>query len=85
MCVHRLDCVRTKVWVALFGVVSAGMAVLASFGLLLFCGMPFAMTVGSAPFLILGKLHYLIFYRCVSQLVFTSSAFLQVSVLMTCS
>nr|XP_021327233.1 patched domain-containing protein 3 isoform X2 [Danio rerio] len=50
----RLDCVRTKVWVALLGVVSAGMAVLASFGLLLFCGMPFAMTVGSAPFLILG-------------------------------
>uniref|UniRef100_A0A8C1KLN7 SSD domain-containing protein n=1 Tax=Cyprinus carpio TaxID=7962 RepID=A0A8C1KLN7_CYPCA len=50
----RLDCVRTKVWVALFGVLSAGMAVLASFGLLLFCGMPFAMTVASAPFLILG-------------------------------
>ncbi|XP_051722044.1 patched domain-containing protein 3-like [Ctenopharyngodon idella] len=50
----RLDCVRTKVWVATFGVVSAGLAVLASFGLLLFCGMPFAMTVASAPFLILG-------------------------------
>ncbi|KAG1928572.1 patched domain-containing protein 3-like [Pimephales promelas] len=50
----RLDCVRTKVWVAAFGVVSAGMAVLASFGLLLFCGMPFAMTVATAPFLILG-------------------------------
>ncbi|KAK9977271.1 hypothetical protein ABG768_019092 [Culter alburnus] len=50
----RLDCVRTKVWVATFGVVSAGMAVLASFGLLLFCGMPFAMTVATAPFLILG-------------------------------
>ncbi|XP_048012716.1 patched domain-containing protein 3-like [Megalobrama amblycephala] len=50
----RLDCVRTKVWVAVFGVVSAGMAVLASFGLLLFCGMPFAMTVETAPFLILG-------------------------------
>lgn len=50
----RLDCVRTKVWVATFGVLSAGMAVLASFGLLLFCGMPFAMTVASAPFLILG-------------------------------
>ncbi|XP_056095284.1 patched domain-containing protein 3-like [Rhinichthys klamathensis goyatoka] len=50
----RLDCVRTKVWVAAFGVVSAGMAVLASFGLLLFCGMPFAMTVETAPFLILG-------------------------------
>ncbi|XDV26333.1 hypothetical protein PO909_030079, partial [Leuciscus waleckii] len=50
----RLDCVRTKVWVAMSGVVSAGMAVLASFGLLLFCGMPFAMTVATAPFLILG-------------------------------
>ncbi|XP_052405996.1 patched domain-containing protein 3 [Carassius gibelio] len=50
----RLDCVRTKVWVATFGVISAGLAVLASFGLLLFCGMPFAMTVASAPFLILG-------------------------------
>ncbi|KAL0151746.1 hypothetical protein M9458_052972 [Cirrhinus mrigala] len=50
----RLDCVRTKVWVAMSGVLSAGMAVLASFGLLLFCRMPFAMTVASAPFLILG-------------------------------
>ncbi|XP_052003306.1 patched domain-containing protein 3-like [Xyrauchen texanus] len=50
----RLDCVRTKVWVALSGVLSAGMAVLASFGLLLFCEMPFAMTVATAPFLILG-------------------------------
>ncbi|KAK7137424.1 hypothetical protein R3I93_017493 [Phoxinus phoxinus] len=50
----RLDCVRTKVWVAAFGVVSTGMAVLAGFGLLLFCGMPFAMTVATAPFLILG-------------------------------
>ncbi|RXN10917.1 patched domain-containing 3-like protein [Labeo rohita] len=50
----RLDCVRTKVWVAAFGVVSAGLAVLASFGLLLFCGVPFAMTVATAPFLILG-------------------------------
>ncbi|XP_048016283.1 patched domain-containing protein 3-like [Megalobrama amblycephala] len=54
MSCSRLDSVRTKVWVATFGVVSAGLAVLASFGLLLFCGMPFAMTVGSAPFLILG-------------------------------
>uniref|UniRef100_A0A673JC79 Patched domain-containing protein 3 n=2 Tax=Sinocyclocheilus rhinocerous TaxID=307959 RepID=A0A673JC79_9TELE len=50
----RLDVVRTKVWVAAFGVVSAGLAVLASFGLLLFCGMPFAITVATAPFLILG-------------------------------
>ncbi|XP_062377855.1 patched domain-containing protein 3-like [Sardina pilchardus] len=50
----RLDCVRNKVWVATFGVLSAGLAVLSSFGLLLFCGMPFVMTVASAPFLILG-------------------------------
>ncbi|KAA0711772.1 Patched domain-containing protein 3 RND-type protein RNDEu-3 [Triplophysa tibetana] len=50
----RLDCVRNKVWVAVAGVLSTGLAVLASFGLLLFCGMPFAMTVASSPFLILG-------------------------------
>ncbi|XP_063062348.1 patched domain-containing protein 3-like [Engraulis encrasicolus] len=50
----RLDCVRNKVWVATFGVLSAGLAVLSSFGLLLLCGMPFVMTVASSPFLILG-------------------------------
>lgn len=72
-------------WVAGFGVVSAGMAVLASFGLLLFCGMPFAMTVASAPFLILGKLNSFHHLVGVSQVMFTVFAFLQVSVLMTCS
>ena len=51
----RLDCVRNKVWVALAGVLSAGLAVLTSFGLLLFCGMPFSTPVASGPFLILGK------------------------------
>uniref|UniRef100_A0A3B1IK32 Patched domain-containing protein 3 n=1 Tax=Astyanax mexicanus TaxID=7994 RepID=A0A3B1IK32_ASTMX len=50
----RLDCVRNKVWVASCGVLSAGLAVLSSFGLLLFCGIPFAMTVATSPFLILG-------------------------------
>ncbi|KAL2085325.1 hypothetical protein ACEWY4_018645 [Coilia grayii] len=50
----RLDCVRNKVWVATFGVLSAGLAVLSSFGLVLLCGMPFVMTVATAPFLILG-------------------------------
>ncbi|XP_051524693.1 patched domain-containing protein 3-like [Myxocyprinus asiaticus] len=50
----RFDCVRTKVWVAVAGVISAGMAVLSSFGLLLLCGIPFAMTVATVPFLILG-------------------------------
>ncbi|KAG9334354.1 hypothetical protein JZ751_008240, partial [Albula glossodonta] len=49
-----LDNVRNKVWVAAFGVISAGMGVLSSFGLLLYIGVPFAMTVANAPFLILG-------------------------------
>uniref|UniRef100_A0A8D0LC57 Patched domain-containing protein 3 n=1 Tax=Sphenodon punctatus TaxID=8508 RepID=A0A8D0LC57_SPHPU len=50
----RLDCVRNKAWVAAFGVLSSGLAVLSSFGLLLFCGVPFVMTVANAPFLVLG-------------------------------
>ncbi|XP_015275368.1 PREDICTED: patched domain-containing protein 3-like [Gekko japonicus] len=50
----RIDCVRTKVWVAAFGVLSSGLAVLSSFGLLLFCGVPFVITAANAPFLILG-------------------------------
>ncbi|CAH2284657.1 patched domain-containing 3-like, partial [Pelobates cultripes] len=49
----RLDCVRSKVWVAAFGVISSGLAVLTSFGLLLLCGVPFVITVANAPFLIL--------------------------------
>ncbi|XP_068094359.1 patched domain-containing protein 3-like [Hyperolius riggenbachi] len=50
----RFDCVRNKVWVANFGVLTAGLAILSSFGLLLICGLPFVITVGNAPFLILG-------------------------------
>ncbi|KAM3929227.1 patched domain-containing protein 3-like [Leptodactylus fuscus] len=50
----RYDCVRNKFWVAAFGVISSGLAVLSSFGLLLLCGMPFVVTVANAPFLILG-------------------------------
>ncbi|XP_062900359.1 patched domain-containing protein 3-like isoform X1 [Mobula hypostoma] len=50
----RFDCVRNKVWVAALGVVSAGFAVLSGFGLLLFCGMKFAINTANAPFLILG-------------------------------
>ncbi|XP_063777758.1 patched domain-containing protein 3-like [Pseudophryne corroboree] len=50
----RLDCVRNKFWVAGFGVLSSGLAVLSSFGLLLMCGVPFVITVATAPFLILG-------------------------------
>ncbi|XP_068094358.1 patched domain-containing protein 3-like [Hyperolius riggenbachi] len=50
----RFDSVRNKVWVAAFGVITAGLAVLSSFGLLLLCGVPFVITVAAAPFLILG-------------------------------
>ncbi|XP_063309216.1 patched domain-containing protein 3-like [Pelobates fuscus] len=50
----RFDCVRNKVWVASFGVITSGLAVLSSFGLLLLCGVPFVVTAANAPFLILG-------------------------------
>lgn len=51
----RLDNVRNKVWVAIFGVLSAGLAVVSSFGLLLYIGVPFVITVANSPFLILGE------------------------------
>ncbi|XP_078283690.1 patched domain-containing protein 3-like [Rhinoraja longicauda] len=50
----RLDSVRSKFWVAVLGVISAGLAVLTAFGLLLYCGTTFAINTASAPFLILG-------------------------------
>ncbi|XP_019967738.2 patched domain-containing protein 3 [Paralichthys olivaceus] len=50
----RMDNVRTKVWVALCGVISTGLAVLSGFGTLLLLGQPFVMTAASCPFLILG-------------------------------
>nr|XP_015209445.1 PREDICTED: patched domain-containing protein 3-like [Lepisosteus oculatus] len=53
----RFDCVRNKAWVASVGVISAGLAVLSGFGLLLCCGVPFAMTVANSPFLILGQVN----------------------------
>ncbi|KAM4718191.1 patched domain-containing protein 3 [Anableps anableps] len=50
----RLDQVRNKMWVAVFGVLSSGLAVVSSFGLLLYIGVPFVITVANSPFLILG-------------------------------
>ncbi|XP_041669812.1 patched domain-containing protein 3-like [Cheilinus undulatus] len=50
----RLDNVRNKVWVAVFGVLSSGLAIVSSFGLLLYIGVPFVITVANSPFLILG-------------------------------
>ncbi|XP_044280954.1 patched domain-containing protein 3-like [Varanus komodoensis] len=54
MSCSRLDSVRTNVWVAAFGVLSSGLSVVSSFGLLMFCGVPFVVTAANAPFLILG-------------------------------
>ncbi|XP_044533658.1 patched domain-containing protein 3 [Gracilinanus agilis] len=51
---YRLNLIISKMWVAAFGVISSGLAVLSGFGLLLYCGMPFVATVSNAPFLILG-------------------------------
>ncbi|NXQ46769.1 PTHD3 protein, partial [Catharus fuscescens] len=50
----RLSCIRNNTWLASCGVLSSGLAVLSSFGLMLFCGVPFVVTVANAPFLILG-------------------------------
>ncbi|XP_017261905.1 patched domain-containing protein 3 [Kryptolebias marmoratus] len=50
----RTDNVRNKVWMAVVGVVSSGLAVISSFGLLLYIGVPFVITVANSPFLILG-------------------------------
>lgn len=49
------DWVRSKTWLASLGVWSAGLAVMASFGLLIYLGVPFVNVVGSTPFLIIGK------------------------------
>uniref|UniRef100_A0A4X2M296 Patched domain-containing protein 3 n=1 Tax=Vombatus ursinus TaxID=29139 RepID=A0A4X2M296_VOMUR len=51
---YRMNHIISKMWVAAFGVISAGLAVVSSFGLLLYCGVPFVVTVANAPFLILG-------------------------------
>ncbi|NWX91470.1 PTHD3 protein, partial [Nothoprocta ornata] len=50
----RLSCIRNNIWLASCGVLSAGLAVVSSFGLMLYCGVPFVITVANAPFLILG-------------------------------
>ena len=50
-----LDWVRSKPWLAMCGVLSAGLAVLSSFGLMSYIGVPYINVVGSSPFLILGK------------------------------
>uniref|UniRef100_A0A673V9Y8 Patched domain containing 3 n=1 Tax=Suricata suricatta TaxID=37032 RepID=A0A673V9Y8_SURSU len=42
---YRCDCVRNKMWVAAIGVISAALAVVSGFGLMLYVGMPFVIIV----------------------------------------
>uniref|UniRef100_A0A2R9CDB8 SSD domain-containing protein n=2 Tax=Pan paniscus TaxID=9597 RepID=A0A2R9CDB8_PANPA len=49
----RFDCIRNKMCVAAFGVISAFLAVVSGFGLLLHIGVPFVIIVANSPFLIL--------------------------------
>lgn len=49
------DWVRCKTWAALAGEISAVLAVGASIGLLSLCGVWYTSTVGTMPFLIVGK------------------------------
>ena len=57
-----MDWVRSKTWLASLGVWSAGLAVMASFGLLIYLGVPFVNVVGSTPFLIIGECRVVKFY-----------------------
>lgn len=52
---YRCDCVRNKMWAATFGVISAALAVVSGFGLMLYIGVPFVIIVANSPFLILGE------------------------------
>lgn len=53
--IYRCDCVRNKMWAAAFGVISAALAVVSGFGLMLYIGVPFVIIVANSPFLILGE------------------------------
>ncbi|KAM8901780.1 LOW QUALITY PROTEIN: patched domain-containing protein 3-like [Lycaon pictus] len=51
---YRCNCVQNKMWAAAFGVISAALAVVSGFGLMLYIGVPFVTIVANSPFLILG-------------------------------
>ena len=53
--IYRCDCIQNKMWVAAFGVISAALAVVSSFGLMLYIGVPFVIIVANSLFLILGE------------------------------
>uniref|UniRef100_A0A8I3S545 SSD domain-containing protein n=1 Tax=Canis lupus familiaris TaxID=9615 RepID=A0A8I3S545_CANLF len=52
--IYRCNCVQNKMWAAAFGVISAALAVVSGFGLMLYIGVPFVTIVANSPFLILG-------------------------------
>ena len=62
------DWVRSKPWLANIGVLSAGLAVVSGFGLVLHAGIPFIDIVASSPFLVLGKSS---FYKCYNIFIIT--------------
>ena len=49
------DWVRAKPWVALAGLVAAGLGIVSSIGIMSAAGVKFASVVGTMPFLIMGK------------------------------
>ena len=49
------DWVRAKPWVALAGLVAAGLGIVSSMGIMSAAGVKFASVVGTMPFLIMGK------------------------------
>lgn len=55
LCSSSVDWVRTKPVLASLGVLTAGLALASTFGLLSFVGVPYANVAGSMPFLILGE------------------------------
>ncbi|XP_036299226.1 LOW QUALITY PROTEIN: patched domain-containing protein 3-like [Pipistrellus kuhlii] len=50
----RCNCVRNKMFVAIFGVIPTALAVFSGFGLMLHMGVPFVTIIKNAPFLALG-------------------------------
>ncbi|XP_006823209.1 patched domain-containing protein 3-like, partial [Saccoglossus kowalevskii] len=54
VCCIMADWVRSKPMLGQLGVLSAGLAIVSSLGLMSYCGVPFINVVASMPFLILG-------------------------------
>ncbi|KAM8804084.1 LOW QUALITY PROTEIN: patched domain-containing protein 3-like [Rhynchonycteris naso] len=50
---YRCDCARNQMCVGVFGVTSVALAVVSSFGLMLYWWVPFVTTVANSPFLVL--------------------------------